>query len=279
MKVGHVVHYGKSNLDGTFAGKVTLYIAAADRIEVLKREPDSNDAVYIRGTWDPARATVAQLDMAHIRKGDRRVAVLAARITDQHRFGARELAPALLLTLNKDRESGRKPPPFALPDPQVTRLSSQPAHIYGFELLSLNVAMLHLREPEQRFTFNLLGDNPSLGPGSPTFIIERGAVEVRYLGSEVLEGRPCRRYVLTGPGLGGTQASLWTDRADGLMRRFESPLPNNRDWQSLRLVWQGSEQMSAARWQQWVRAESARHIQEVEARWAREDAEKAGRAP
>src|SRR5262245_11908023 len=47
VKVGTVYHYTKSNLDGTKAITVSAYVAAKDRIEVFKTDPDGDDCAFV----------------------------------------------------------------------------------------------------------------------------------------------------------------------------------------------------------------------------------------
>jgi hypothetical protein len=68
------------------------------------------------------------------------------------------------------------------------------------------------------------------------------------LGDEKLNAVDCWRYEVAGAAFGGVKGSLWINTKDRLIERFEHALPDNPEWNSLRLVRMGARTMNAAAW-------------------------------
>ena len=63
---GTVYHYTKSNLDGTHAAELYVYVASPTDLEVLKLEPQSTTAAYVRADMDWTAFAAARLDAWHL---------------------------------------------------------------------------------------------------------------------------------------------------------------------------------------------------------------------
>jgi hypothetical protein len=124
-----------------------------------------------------------------------------------------------------------------------------PFHVYNFDFASLNFAWRHLASPRAPF---------SIGVVDPTFrsegdvIFYRGAADVAYVGEESLHGKTCRKYRITGPGIGGVEGTIWEDPKSGWLEKIAIPFPDNPDWASFLLELQGVEVMTPAAWKAFI---------------------------
>src|SRR5262245_35825291 len=66
IRVGEVAHYAKSNLDGSKPTRVSIFVAAPDRLEVAKVEKGVVDAAWVRAHFDWKLFTADHLDAAVI---------------------------------------------------------------------------------------------------------------------------------------------------------------------------------------------------------------------
>jgi hypothetical protein len=225
---GTVVHYLKSNLDGSKPSLVSLYFVDPEDIEVSKSEAGFSDSIDIKAHLDYKRYVADRLDSGVITSNGARVSKATLVI------GRDELTASV--------------------DHFEQRLTSNvyPLHLYNFDLMGLNVMLPHLRNPQRNFTIGFV---------EPTFGFKDGAIELRgrataaYLGDEAVDGRRAHVYRITGAGLAHAEALLWVDAGDGLIDLVESPLPNNPEWSSYRLARRGTtEHMSPIEWEAFKRS-------------------------
>jgi hypothetical protein len=226
--VGTVVHYVKSNLDGTKPTLVSLYFAGPEDIEVSKSESKLTDSADVKAHLDWKRFTADRLDAGVLTPDGTREQRATLTIADDE-----------LLARIGDME-------------QRLTLNVFPLHVYNFDLMGLNVMLPHLRNPEKSFTVAF---------AEPTFGNAQGIMELRgranaaYIGEATVDGRHAHRFRMAGAGMAGSEALLWIDADDGLLDLVESPLPNNPDWTSYRLARRGKpEQMSRAQWDAFKRS-------------------------
>lgn len=227
VPVGRVVHYVKSNLDGSKPALVSVYFAAADRIEVYKSEQGLDDAAEVNAWLDWSTFSIARLEAGVIRADGSREARARVEVEADGRLHVRV----------GDQEQRIAGP-------------AAPFHVYNFDLMSLGAALPHLAAPAAPFAVTIV--DPTFGR-SPGLVEDRGAVAFTFVGEEALGGVPCRKYALTGPGLLDRGGALWTRASDGLIERVESPLANNPDWQSFRLERVGEAPMTAEAWETYRR--------------------------
>lgn len=229
--IGTVYHYLKSNLDGTYPARVSVYWAEMDELQVLKREAHQMDAVLV---W-------AKLDW--------------------QLFSARELTTYLLLP---DRTVRRMAQMWLLADQNQIQvqvgqqqgkleLTYYPFHIYNFDFISLCAAFPHWTEPEGTFTIAVV--QPTFDSQSDQLIRLEGLERVEYEGEEELHGVVCRRYRLNGEGLRGCVGYLWANKLSGIVEKIAVPIPDNPDWDSFLFELQGVEEMDKQAWQAFIDSE------------------------
>jgi hypothetical protein len=222
----NVVHYVKSNLDGSKPALVTMYIAAPDRIEVYKSEKDLTDSADVLAHIDWKRLSADSLDAGVITADGKREP--RAKLS---------IAGSELFVKIGDTE-------------ERLRVDTFPLHVYNFDLMSLNVTLPRIARRNENFRIAFA--EPTFGE-KPGVMELRGFVTARYVGGEPLDRVPTRKYVLSGDGMAGHEGTLWINASDGMMQRFESTLANNPGWTSLRLDRRGTAHMSDGQWREYKR--------------------------
>jgi hypothetical protein len=233
---GRVVHYVKSNIDGSKASLVSLYIADRDRIEVYKSEKDVTDSADVLAHLDWNRFLADSLDAGVITADGRREARAALEIRDSE----------LMVRIGKTE--------------QKLAVDTFPLHVYNFDLMSLNVMLPHLEHPER--SFRIAFAEPTFGTKKEVMEL-RGFATARYSGKAGVNGTQTRRYSLAGAGMNGT---MWVNVKDGLIQKFESPVPNNPGWTSFRLERRHAQRMTPDEWRRYKQTHVGTGVDILEAR-------------
>ena len=228
VPVGNVYHYRKSNIDGTSASNVMLYIATADRIESLKWT-DGRDA---------ASLVTADIDWERFSAGAMRNWRLRP-----------DAEPELRGRLDAGPDASAYRYAFG-PIKGETSLSEFPWHSYDFDFSSLNVTLRFLTDPTAGFSFHVAdaipeGDSWVFGPV--------GKVNARYVGEARRHGEACNVYAVDGPGLDNRGGSIWVSRAGGHIVDLEIDLPDEDKYRNNKLQLLSVDKVSAEDWQRTVR--------------------------
>lgn len=228
ITTGVVYHYIKSNIDGTNAGEVSLYVKDKDTLESLKwHEGDS-------------RATLVIADM------------------DWHRFSVKHFETWLLTADGKPQQ--RAVLDFDAEIPGVTakvgemefraEIENWHWHSYDFDFASLNFAWRHLVEPEMRFVIGIVDivrneDGPTLA--------EKGQVQIDYQQDTTRNGHECREYKIDGPGLENKGGTIWVRKSDGVFVDYEIELPDEPGFENGKMLLKSEERMTAEEWEEFKR--------------------------
>lgn len=229
-----VVHYLKSNLDGSRRVVLSAHFSEPLKLEVLKVEHDGRSLALVTAELDPATLTEARMQS----------------------FNALETGtPRLQMMLKSDAGSRRLVAHVAKAELPVA-VAHLPAHIYNFDLMGLNATLPHLKDPRRDFMVGIVDPDftflaqrfrPDGGVQEGGFIY-KGQATFSYLGEDRVNDVPCLKYAVAGPAFGGVKGTLWINAQDRLLERFEHALPDNPDWNSLRLVRLGARSMDAEQW-------------------------------
>jgi len=235
-----VVHYLKSNLDGSRRLVLSVHFAEPLTLEVLKVEHDGQSLALVSASLDPATLTESRMQS----------------------FNALERGtPRLQMMLKSDAGSRRLVAHVAKAEMPVA-VPHLPAHIYNFDLMGLNATLPHLKEPKRDFEVGIVDPDfdflarrfkPDGGVQEGGFVY-KGKATFRFVGEEKKNDVACLKYEVAGAAFGGVKGMLWVNAKDRLIERFEHALPDNPDWQSFRLVRLGSRPMDAAGWHEFKRA-------------------------
>ncbi len=227
IRVGEVAHYVKSNVDGSKPARVSIFVSAPDKLEVAKIEKGVNDAAWLRAGFNWHLFTADRLDAAVIR--------LDGSVEERASLDVDRKAGAVRVTLG-GRES-------SVPWGHV------PFHVYNFDFTSLNYAWRHLDDPKKPFAIGVM-DPTFQAEGEP--FVYRGVANIEYVGEEKLHGKTCRKYRISGPGIGGATGWIWADRKGDWLEKIEIPFPDNPDWNSFRLELEGVEAMTPEGWKKFI---------------------------
>jgi hypothetical protein len=232
VRSGRAYEYVKSNRDGTHPTQVTVYVAAADRLESLKWDSGGDAATLVTATLDWERFSVKTLESRRLR---------------------RDGPDVVQGTLSTDTDRGALLVSFA-PDSMVP-VHLWPWHSYDFDFASLAATLPHLVDPEGGFVFARMdvvyrGDDIGFG--------ELGPVEVTFERRETRGGWDARRYRIGGPGLANMAGTLWTDRREGTLLEYELPIPDEPGFIDGRLRLVKTLELKPADWESYQRSKVSR---------------------
>jgi hypothetical protein len=222
-EVGTVYRYAKSNLDGSHATDIALYVAAKDRLESLKWAEGDAQATLVVAEMDWSRFSVRRFESWRLVPGK---------------------DPLLQATLQQVGDSDRLAVAIG-PAHDTLAITLWPWHSYDFDLASLGFAFPHLVDPTRPFTVGIADPTPT--PAGFRFL-EKGPVTIAYLGDDIRNGAPTRRFRIDGPGLDNRGGMLWTAREEGHIVEFEIQLPDEPGMESGKLALKGKERLTREQW-------------------------------
>lgn len=233
VPVGTVLHYVKTNIDGTHPEYVSQFVAAADTLESFKFHPKS----------PPAGLVIAEMDWKFF----------AARSLKSWRVLSKD-ERKLFGTLTFDAAARRAEVslPSVRPAAESFDFKQVPIHLYNFDFGSLNFAFPHLTDPKGSFR---------IGVADPTFkesgpLVEyKGEVTISYLKDETRNNVPVMKYRINGAGLQNRGGFIWVNRARGWIEDMEIDLPDNPDWTSFKFKLLRVERMSRAEWEKFIESQ------------------------
>jgi hypothetical protein len=233
IPVGTVLHYVKTNIDGTRPEQVSQFIAAEDSLESFKFHPKS----------PPAGLVVALMDWKSF----------SARTLTSWRVpgrGERKLFGTILFDARTRRAEVSLP--SVRSGTETFAFGRLPVHLYNFDFASLNFALPHLSDPKASFR---------IGVADPTFrpdgaLVEyKGEATVAYLSEEKRAGVAVRKYRVDGAGLQNRGGHIWVNKRRGWIEDMEIALPDNPDWTSFKLKLLRTEKMTRAQWDAFVESQ------------------------
>ncbi|MGB7921953.1 MAG: hypothetical protein WCF57_01780 [Pyrinomonadaceae bacterium] len=229
--VGTVYHYLKTNIDGTEPEHVSQYVASRERLEAFKFHPKGERAALVTADMDWSIFSAKRLESWQVyASGERKLFATLAYL------GAEKAVEVSIPSMRKANEK--------------SAIKYLPFHVYNFDLGSLNFAFRHLTNPRGSFM---------VGLADPTFKDEgalfgyRGEVTVDYAGEEMRQGARCRKYRIDGAGLENRGGNIWVNKSKGHIEDMEILLPDNPNWQSFKFRLTGTQQMSRAEWEAFMK--------------------------
>jgi len=229
VKAGVVYHYRKSNLDGTRASNVSVFVPDSSRIESLKWNESGKEATLVKAWLDWSTFSVRRFESSKLAaSGDTLIATLAVVP------GARAVTIEL---------GGRQ---------RRSDIRNWPWQSYDFDFAGLSVVLPHLVNPERSFHIGIA--DPAVDSAGPA-MLDKGSVTVEFVRRETRDGRTVRRYIIDGPGLERRGGGLWTDLEAGFLVGFEIALPDEEGMKSGKLALRSIEPMDEAGWGVFRRAQ------------------------
>jgi hypothetical protein len=228
IETGLVYHYEKSNIDGTHASNVSLFVADTGHVESFKWSPWSRSGTLVTAELDWETFSVRRFESWRLGSAGERSAVAKLRYLDSLQSVEVWFGPT-----------------------DTVRIEYLPWHSYDFDFASLNMSLRHLVDPHAPFNIGIADVVRS--PGGFRFAF-KGLVEMRYVGEEVRYEVPCRKYEVNGPGLEDRGGAIWVSRADGHIVDYEIDLPDEPGYRSGKLRLRFIEQMTNEGWGQFIRS-------------------------
>jgi hypothetical protein len=219
VPVGQVLHYRKSQLDGSHGAQVSVYMPAADRVEALKWHRGGDEATLVIADIDWRRFSVRRFEAWHL---------------------SRDAPPELRATLAVMGDELRM---SLMPQPLTLR--HWPWHSYDFDFTSLTLTLPHRIDPMRDLTFW----RTDFVYSDPPVVAELGALTLRYLRREWHDGVATWRYALSGDGFGGKAGDWWVDRGTGLTVEYRLPLGDEPGYDNVLFKLESRLAMTLAEWQ------------------------------
>lgn len=224
---GTLLHYTKSNRDGSKPWHVEIYVQSPTRINVIKWVEGHADFVEIMADIDPALAMPTILQQWNTAAGRREPRLALVAVPGKTGPGLRaQLADG---------------PSFEL---QAT--TAAPFNFWGFDLAGLGFMLPHWRTPEQPLELWFADPNRAHADGSPV-LVERATLKL--VGEEIIDGVASRKYELAGPFFGDQVGTVWVGRDSGRIERAEHPVRTSTDWDDWKLEFERAETIDGNTWE------------------------------
>jgi hypothetical protein len=232
VPTGTVFFYDKSNIDGTNASRIAVYVAAQDRLESFKWHEGGGAATLVTADLDWQTFTVRRFESLRL-------------LAD----GTRQTQAVLEKIPGKPQVSVAAGPYQA-----TIEIENWPWQSYDFDFAGLSIILPHLKKPKKPFTVGI--SDVVRGQDGPSFA-DKGPVTLRYLGRDQVGGTRCRQYAIDGEGLENRGGRLWVDARHGHLVRYEIDLPDEPGFESGRLDLVERRGMSAEAWETFKAAKLA----------------------
>lgn len=228
-----VLHYVKTNIDGTKPEYVSQYIADANTMESFKFHPKGTRAGLVIAEMDWQNFSAKSLKSWQVfPTGERKL------------FGT--------LSFDGTTRKAEVSLPSIKKESEFVELKHFPVHLYNFDFGSLNFAFPHLSKQKKDFR---------IGVADPTFkqdgaLVEyKGEVTVSYVGEEKRNNAETRKYKIDGAGLQNRGGFIWVNKKHGWIEDMEIQLPDNPDWTSFKFKLLKVEKMNRDEWEKFIAAQ------------------------
>lgn len=118
-------------------------------------------------------------------------------------------------------------------------------HSYDFDWASLMAAFIFKQGVEdhqfERCDFSMIDGKPGFGP--------IGTVKMIYEGIKFKDGTPLKTYTIDGPGLHNQGGKIWFSKDQGLMMGFKIKLPDEDSYQDVDVKFLRKEVMDHSEWE------------------------------
>ena len=221
-----ILHYVRSNRDGSEPEHVVQYRPSRTQIAVYKWVEKCKMAAYVTAEMDEGMRDARLFTAGKVAKDG-----------SQATFG----------TLTLDSAASALDVAVDLPNEQIRErhaLRSRPFLLYDFDFSDLNVFLQEAR-PRADFAYEL----PVIWPAEGTSVFrDYGSLRARYAREEKHLGRKTIRFDLTVDGSTPSTGTLWADAKQGYIVEAELGLPNHLEYQDFRLKLDKVDKGSIAAW-------------------------------
>lgn len=221
-----ILHYVRSNRDGSEPEHVVQYRPSRTTISVYKWVEKCTMAAYVTAEMDDAMRDARLFTAGKVAK-DGSQAVFGTLTLDP-------AAPALDVAVDLPNEKIR----------ERHVLKSRPFLLYDFDFSDLN-AFLQDARPRADFAYDL----PVIWPvEGPSVFRDYGRFSAKFAGEEKHLGRKTVRFDLMVDGPTPSTGVLWVDAAQDYIVEADLGLPNHLEYKDFRLKLEKIEDGSQAAW-------------------------------
>ena len=207
-----ILHYLRSNRDGSEPEHVVQFRSARDYVAVYKWVEKCTTAAYVTALMEPDNRQARSF-----------LAGKVARNGSQDAFGFLKVEKADLVLDMK--------PPGGDRVQERYRLRGQPFLLYDFDFADLN-SFLQEQRPAKAFSFAL----PVIWPGSGQSLFkDLGTLRARFAAKEQHLGHQALRFDLKVEGPKPSTGKLWVDAQRYHIVEAELDLPNHQEYRDFRL--------------------------------------------
>jgi hypothetical protein len=240
---GKVLHYKKSQIDGSRPTQVSVYVRDQERLESLKWDENATTATLVQARMDWPRFSVREFRSLHLEKG---------------------LPPELRGTLEANSNGTELKVSFV--ENKTITIRRWPWHSYDFDFASLGLTLPHLRNPEADVIF---WRTDVVFAGEVIDFAEVGGIRLHFEANEARDAQQLRRYSIGGAGFEHRYGKLWTDASSGLLVEYRIPIGDEPGYKNVHLRLDRVETMSPAQWETFKRAKLGQRDETLSSRTQR----------
>ena len=222
-----VVHYVKSNWDGTNSGFVSIYFKDDQWIESIKWHSGLPELTVVPAKIDFDRFAVSHFKNIHC--GDGGCHQRGQMYYEQELKG-------YMLQFGDYKDT-------------VMSVSSY-WHSYDFDFASLMVAFLFKQDAKdhqfERADFFMRDGQPGFGPIGTVYMHSNGIRDFKDVS--------CQAYTIDGPGLKNRGGEIWFDVQQNLLRGFKIMLPDEDSYRDVSFQYLSKETMEQEQWESFKRS-------------------------
>jgi hypothetical protein len=231
VETGTVYHYTKSNIDGSKPGYDSIFVSSNEYLEVFKIYPKYNATFYVTADMDWSVFSAKALDGYEIYKDGSRKLVMHSELS-------KESNEYVFDGANR----------YSLP------IGQYPVHNFNFDFISLNFSFRHLANPEGTFDIGVL--YPAFDLTSFIKFVYPGKATVSFVSDESRNGSACRKYEISGAGIGNKTGFIWVNKEKAYIEDMEIQASDNPGWATFKLNLTGVETMSQDEWNAYIEKQS-----------------------
>lgn len=217
--------YKKSNWDGTHSSSVFLYVADSNKLESFKWWEGDEEATLVTAVINWKTYSVSDFQNHKISKGN---------------------PPQLRAQLKGDKllkiEVGQMKDSLLIDE--------LPWQSYDFDFAGLSFIWRALKNKKEGFWFHIA--DAAMINDAPKFV-NKGKVNVKFIGVENVNNRSCLKYLADGPGLENKGGHIWVNQENFMIEQYKIALPDESGYESGMMLLLTTQKMSPDEWDNFKR--------------------------